>query len=95
VSLPKVFIFSNGPCGVGVKGAAIAEDGTVIATWACSSLRWLQRDLRSVSALAKYSAHYPDGFELEWVGDPKAHEGCKAAITKAEARSAVAQAGAR
>jgi hypothetical protein len=80
---PKVFLYANGAAGVGVKGAALAEDGTILGTYACSSLRWLQRDLQTTAFQEKYSAHYPDGFELVWLGEtPERDEAWRAAIER-------------
>lgn len=68
---PKIFVFVNGQAPWGdLEGIALAEDGTVLAGHASSSLGWCEHDMGVTGApfasgkLAKYAAHYPDGYEL-------------------------------
>lgn len=68
--------------GGDVMGYALAEDGKCLASHLSSDKWFSQHDLGLTSDWKhdKYNAHYPDGFELEWVDDPDVHEGWKKAF---------------
>jgi len=90
---PKIFAFCNTlPNNAQwYEVMAIAEDGTCLATHICSSPAWGPHDLgvRSDWHHDAYRAHYPDGFEMEWVDKPKEHAGLRAAYAlNQEARAA-------
>ena len=86
MSNPKIFVFSNvvgggdGPC------FALAEDGTVVGSHYCSHEGWASHDLGVTSDWhhAEYKAHYPDGYEMEFVRSSEidAHEGLQAALKR-------------
>lgn len=77
--LPKVFAFINSGKGTDwVCGMAIAEDGHCLATHISSIDAWARHDMGagvSTSHHDTYAKHYPSGFVVEWVDDPKAHAG--------------------
>lgn len=84
---PKVYVFCNS-CAPGMHMVmAIAEDGTPLAGHCCSSHAFAPHDM-GISEKGwkrdKYAAHYPDGFEVEWVEDPMPgqHAGLDAAIER-------------
>lgn len=66
---PKIFVFSNvhgggeGPC------YAMAEDGTVVGQHYCTCEGWAAHDLGVTSDWhhEEYKAHYPNGYEMEFV----------------------------
>ncbi|MGA0595644.1 hypothetical protein [Enterovirga sp. CN4-39] len=75
---PKVYAFVNGSGPMGYFGAAIAEDGTVLPAGHCSSAPfWARHDMGADGHCTwkhdVYAAHYPNGFEVEWVDDVEAH----------------------
>lgn len=87
--MPKIFIFVSGVmkdsygCEHDVLGTAIAEDGTALASHLSSSIGFLKHDMGYKGSDWKhdlYKAHYPDGYELEWVDDPEKHEGLQKAF---------------
>lgn len=74
----KIFAFVNGMYPMGYVGAAIAEDGTILPVSHCSSS--VSRARRDMGADGHctwkhdvYAAHYPDGFEVEWVENVREH----------------------
>ncbi|MBN3848668.1 hypothetical protein G3N58_17825 [Paraburkholderia sp. Ac-20342] len=97
MSKPKIYVFSNvvgggdGPC------YAMAEDGTVVGSHYCSNEQWAIHDLGVTSDWhhEEYRAHYPDGYEMEFVpvANRDAHASLKAAL-ELNARQAAAEAGA-
>lgn len=103
---PKIFAFVNGGSPGWYSGAAIAEDGTHLPTGHCSSSpEWSRHDMgadgRSTWKHDIYAAHYPDGFQVEWVEDVKSHpilwpliERLKAEAAKAEPAAALSPAAA-
>lgn len=87
---PKIFAFVNGRASFGdYLPSALAEDGTPLAGHCSSSIGWAKHDIGIGSDWKhdKYRAHYPDGYELEWVDDVDGHPECLAAIAKANARA--------
>ncbi|HSH44423.1 MAG TPA: hypothetical protein VK966_01070 [Longimicrobiales bacterium] len=89
---PKIFAFVNGGGGPGqdVLCVALAEDGTHLASHVCSSPAYGPHDMgadgRSDWKHERYAEHYPDGYEVEWVSDPGAHEGARTAIALNQTR---------
>jgi hypothetical protein len=72
--LPKIYVFCNN-CSPGWHSmVAVAEDGTHLAGHICSNHGYANHDM-GISATGwkrdKYAAHYPDGFEVVGVEDPK------------------------
>lgn len=85
----KIYCFING----GIPGLysvmAMAEDGTVLAGHGSSNEGWAIHDIgiRGECKHDKYSAHYPDGYELIWVRKPNKHAGLMAAYANNQARA--------
>ena len=77
VSKPKIFIFA-GDTGYGFHGQALAEDGTGLGGHLSSSVDFAKHDMGLTSDWKHdlYDAHYPDGYELEWIDieDIDSHE---------------------
>jgi len=81
--MKKIFCFINGGTPGLLNAVALAEDGTYLACHGSSCDGWAQHDLgiESIWKHAEYNAHYGEGkWKLEWVFDPKTHEGLNAAI---------------
>lgn len=72
-----------------VIGYALAEDGTALASHLSSTVDFSKHDLGLTSDWKHdtYAKHCPEGFELEWVDNPKDHEGWLAAIKLNKAKS--------
>ena len=72
--------------GGDVMGYALAEDGEGLASHYSSSVSFSKHDMGLTSDWKheNYKAHYPDGFELEWIdeADLGKHEGFQAALKK-------------
>ena len=81
---PKIYVFVNGRWGNDCIGLALAEDGHCLGSHLSSSEMWSRHDMGLTSDWKHdgYKEHYPDGYELEWVDDPKKHEGLMAAYKK-------------
>lgn len=55
--------------GWGIGVGAINEVGECIASHICSSIKWAQRDMMESEWKHEiYQKHYPDGYQLIWVG---------------------------
>ena len=79
---PKIYLFINsGRCTDWVITSALSEDGEFLAGHCSSNDWWAQHDigLKSEWKHDIYQERYPDGFELEWVDNPKQHAGLMAA----------------
>lgn len=80
--LPRIYTFCNS-CSPEWHGAlALAEDGTCLAEHLCSNHGWIYHDLgvnEDGRNRDKYAEHYPDGFVVEFVENPKEHPGVQAA----------------
>lgn len=80
---PKIFVFCNCCSPEWHEMMAIAEDGHILTGHICSSHGWAWHDMGIDHDGWKrdlYAAHYPQGFEVEWVdGNPLEHPGVKAA----------------
>lgn len=93
---PKIYVFCNTRCGG--RGdwhsmVAIAEDGTGLAGHICSSHRWAFHDMGIDPEGWKrdiYAKHYPEGFEVCWVGSEEidSHEGLRRAFALHEQKTA-------
>lgn len=84
---PKIYAFSNVKGGGDGIAYAMAEDGTVLGSHWCSHEVFVCGDLGVTEGCRPdrhkdYSAHYPDGYEMEFVPASKvmSHEGLKAAF---------------
>ena len=78
----QIFCFSNGISGCFLRAIAIADDGHVLAQHLCSSIGFMGHDLGITSDWKheNYNKHFGDGnWELEWVDEPKIHEGVQQA----------------
>lgn len=91
---PKIFVFCNSCVPEWHSMVAIAEDGTWLAGHICSHHGYAAHDMGinpNGWKRDKYAAHYPDGFEVEWVPDahpgkhPGLDEACRLAALKAPA----------
>ena len=72
--MAKVYVFINSHSMGNLEGLAIAEDGTVLAGHLSSSEAWVQHDLGVRPdgwERNEYAAHYPDGFEVEYVPEDR------------------------
>lgn len=79
---PKIYCFVNGGAGTDWQHVmAIAEDGHCLAQHVSSHEAWAKHDIGLTSEWKhdEYGEHYPDGYELEWVDNPRTHEGLEAA----------------
>jgi len=67
-----------------VIGYALADDGKALASHLSSGEWYSQHDMGFTSDWKHdvYNAHYPDGYELEWVDDLDTHEGWQAAYQR-------------
>lgn len=86
--MPKIYCFINGrPPGSepgDVHVSALAEDGTLLAEHTSSNESFARLDI-GVTGQRKhdlYLAHYPGGYEVEWVDEPKVHLAFNAAYLK-------------
>lgn len=85
---PKIYCFSNTTNGGDGMAYAMAEDGTVLGGHLCSHEGYVPHDLgvtpgtRPDRHQNDYSAHYPDGYEMEFIraADVPGHEGLNAAM---------------
>lgn len=74
MTLPKIYCFVNGGRGTDWQIVmAIAEDGNCLAGHVSSHKQWAKHDIGLTSDWNhdKYAEHYPDGYELEWIDNPK------------------------
>lgn len=81
----KIFIFNNGGSRQWYEAAALADDGVFVAGHVCSGPGWMPHDMGITSDWKHedYDKHFGAGnWELEWVDDPRNHEGVKAAYEK-------------
>ncbi len=76
-----------------VKVEAISDDGQWLATHMSSNDEWAKYDIgigadsngQSKRKHDIYNAHFPDGWELEWIEQPVTHSGLHDALTKYKA----------
>ena len=78
---PKIFIFCNSCEGDFHSIRALAEDGCFIAGHVCTNHGFIAQDMGLTGTKKHYiySLHYPNGYELIYVENPKDHLGLKAA----------------
>lgn len=81
---PKIYVFCNSCAPEWHGGVALAEDGHALAGHLSSGHGWLQHDMGIGSDWKHdaYNAHFPGGWELEWVESPLEHAGLRAALEK-------------
>ena len=80
--MKKIYAWVNSGRGTDMQFvSAMAEDGTILAGHLSSSESFAKHDIGIGSDWKhdKYDAHYPEGWAIEWVDDPKSHEGLLAA----------------
>lgn len=85
--LPTIYgLVNDGSPGM-YSVIALAEDGKCLSGHCCSDPGFGPHDIGATSDWHQehYWAHYPNGFRVEWVDDPKAHKGCQVAIAKNKA----------
>jgi len=83
--MKKIYVFIQSGKGTDwVHGMAISEDGVVLAEHISSSHGWFLHDMGIESDWKHelYKAHYPEGYELILVNDPKNDPELKAAVEK-------------
>lgn len=83
MSKRKIYVFISCRYNSGdVSGCALAEDGVSLAGHLSSGEDWFKHDmgLTSTRKHDAYNEHFPDGWELEYVTDPKTHEAFNAAF---------------
>lgn len=74
----KIYCFNNGGQTGLLLAIAMCEDGHCLAQHACSHEGYMRHDLGMVGTWKheNYNAHCGEGnWELEWVDNPKKHEG--------------------
>lgn len=78
----KIYCWVNSGVGSDCQVVmAMAEDGTFLASHLSSNLTWAMHDI-GISSDWKhdlYKERYPDGYELVWVENVKAHDGLSVA----------------
>lgn len=78
----RIFLLINEGKGTDwVSSIALAEDGTYLAGHISSDTEWAKHDIGLTSDWKHdlYRAHYPDGYEVEWVENPLDHSGVMSA----------------
>ena len=79
----KIFCFNNGGVYGMLHAVAMCEDGHPLAEHACSHEYYMPHDLGITSDWKhdRYNKHCGEGnWELEWVQNPRTHEGLQKAI---------------
>ena len=78
---PRIFCFINSHAPENYYVLAMAEDGNVLGSHLSSSPMWARHDIGLDSEWKhdEYGKHYPNGYELEWVDNPRTHAGLQAA----------------
>lgn len=80
-----VLTYPGGISDGDVIGVALAEDGEVLCEHESSTLSWSKHDMIESSWKDKfYQEHYPEGYEVIWVGDqdPANYPGLPEAIAR-------------
>ena len=80
--MPKIYIYCKRVSKKDFIFYAIAEDGSCLASHLQTNVKDGQREM-GISSNYKhehYQAYYPDGYELEWVGNPIDHDGLQQAL---------------
>lgn len=79
----RIYCFNNGGSPGWLSACAMAEDGHCLAQHICSHESFMLHDLGMISDWKhdQYNAHFGEGnWELEWVSNPRTHEGLQAAF---------------
>ena len=82
MTTPKIYVFCNSCSHEWHSFMAIAEDGTYLGGHICSSHCFAAHDMGVIETGWKrdvYAKHYPEGFHVVLVDDPKTHSGLQAA----------------
>lgn len=79
---PKIYGFVNGGSPGWYDVCGIAEDGVCLAGHCCSHPLYGPHDIGVTSDWKHetYAKYYPNGFDVEWVEDVKAHSGIQRAF---------------
>ena len=93
---PRIYCWVNSGKGTDWQIVlAMAEDGVVLASHCSSHHVWAMHDIGITSDWKHdaYAKHYPNGFELEWLDDPKpgTHAGFDAAYALNQIAKAAAE----
>lgn len=88
--LPVIYGFNNGGSPGFLMALAMAEDGRVLGSHACSHECYMRHDLgilrdcRTDRHENDYQKHYPDGYRMEFVPTPEiaTHTGFQAALER-------------
>lgn len=78
-----IYCFNNGGSAGWLMAVAIADDGHVVAQHCCSHECYMAHDLGIVGDWKheQYNEHFGEGnWQLEWVANPKDHEGLAKAL---------------
>ena len=93
--LPFILGWNNGGSAGFLIACLLSEDGESLGSHACSAEGYMPHDLGMLAGSRPdrhetFREHYPDGYELEWVDDPRNHEGLMAAyeLNQAMAKAA-------
>lgn len=81
--MKKIYCFNNGGQPGWYMAAAICEDGHCLASHICSHEAYMRHDLGMTGTWKHeyYNKHCGEGnWELEWVDNPKEHEGFQQAF---------------
>lgn len=95
-ALPKIFIFCNSCAPEWHSAVALADDGTFLAGHVCSNHGFIQHDMGINSSWKRdlYEKHYPGGYELVWVPNPRQDNAAlEAAVSKSNAAAERLEAG--
>lgn len=90
---PKIYCFVNSGKGTDWQMVmAMSEDGDCLAEHCSSSYAWARHDIGFESDWKHdiYKTKYPEGYELEWVDDPKSHPGLMTAYALNQKKGAIA-----
>lgn len=88
VRLPKIYGFIEHCTAHVVVATALSEDGHVLASCETTTRNWAKHDLGFVSDRCRdlYKRHYPNGYDMEWVENPKRHIRCEQAVNLLKSR---------
>lgn len=85
--LPIIYGFNNGGNPGMLDAVLMAEDGTYLGSHCCSSVAFMPGDLGIIEGTRpdrhkSFEKHYPNGYRMEFVLDPKEHAGLMASYEK-------------
>lgn len=90
--MKTIYLFNNGGREGELHGVAMAEDGKALTIRVVEHAKYMQHDLGLTSDRSHgvYDAHYGvGGWKLEWVDEPREHDGlteaCRLNLIQAEA----------